>query len=312
MRRREFLGAVGGATVWPIAAAGQQTGSLKRIGIFAPYSATDPQREARIAAFRKGLEHLGWIEGRNVAYAQKFAPAGEKAQDLAKELLNERPDVILGMAPPLLNALRREAGDKTGIPIAFIGISDPIGGGLVASLAKPGGNMTGLLNYEPAIVGKWLAMLREIAPTLSRATLLGNPKTTAFDYYFRAAEAATRALKLNVVPSRVADAQDIERSLDSFARAPNGGLVVLPDATAILHRDLILKLAEHYRLPAVFPFRFLFQRVGSCLMAPSTRPSSAKSLLWWTASCGERNRLTCQFRLRSSMKRSSTSKLQER
>jgi putative ABC transport system substrate-binding protein len=262
MRRRDFIVGLGGATAMTLVARAQQSEAIRRVGVFAPYAPDDPHGNARIAAFRKGLEHLGWIEGRNVAFLYRHAPAGERARDLAKELMELQPDVILAISPPVIAALQQERRENSHVPIVFIGISDPIGGGLVSSLAKPGGNLTGVLNYEPDIIGKWLAMLKEMAPHLSRATFLGNPKTTAFDYYFRASEAPARSLAMDIVPNRVADAREIERSLATFANVPNGGLVVLPDATAILHRDLILKLAEQHRIPAVFPFRFFVTAGG--------------------------------------------------
>jgi putative ABC transport system substrate-binding protein len=160
--------------------------------------------------------------------------------------------VIFAHSTPIVAALQRES--RT-IPIVFVSVSDPIGSGFVASLARPGGNFTGLLQYEEGISGKWLAMLKEIAPRLARAALLANPKTTAYDYFLRAAEAAAPSLAIELVPKPVETAGDIERAIESVARAPNGGLLLPPDTTTVLHRDLIIALAARHRLPAVYPFR---------------------------------------------------------
>jgi putative ABC transport system substrate-binding protein len=260
VRRREFIITAGAIAALPLAARAQSM-PMRRIGVFAPYSPEDPQGKARLFAFQKGLEHLGWVEGRNATFLYRYAPGAQRALDLAEELIRERPDVILGISPPLLAALKKVAQNSP-IPIVFAGISDPIGGGLVSSLARPGGNVTGLLNYEPGVMGKWLGMLKEIAPSLARVAVLGNPKTTLFDYYFNASKSAAGSLSVELVASRVETAGDIERSLETSARAPNSGLVILPDATAILHRDLILRMAETHRLPAIFPFRFFVAAGG--------------------------------------------------
>jgi putative ABC transport system substrate-binding protein len=151
-------------------------------------------------------------------------------------------------------ALQRETGT---IPIVFVYVSDPIGSGFVASLARPGGNLTGLLLYEEGITGKWLAMLKEMAPRLARAALVANPKTTPYDYFLRAAEAVAPSLEIELVPSPVENAADIEGTIESFARVPNGGLVLPPDITTTVHRDLIVALAARHRLPAVYSARFL-------------------------------------------------------
>ena len=172
---------------------------------------------------------------------------------LANELVALQPDVILAQGPPITAALQRES---RAIPIVFVSVSDPIGPGFVASLARPGGKITGMLQYEAGITGKWLAMLKEIAPRLARVTLVGNPKTTAYDYFQLAAEAAAQSLAIELVPSRVDTAADIERAIVAFARVPNGGLLLPPDITVSSNRDLIIALAAHHRLPAVYPFRF--------------------------------------------------------
>jgi putative ABC transport system substrate-binding protein len=214
----------------------------------------NPETKARLAAFRQGLERLGWSEGRNVRIDYRFAPASSavQAQVLAKELVALQPDVILGHSTVIAAALQRESH---AIPIVFLSVSDPIGSGFIASLARPGGNLTGLMQYEASITGKWLAMLKEIAPRLARAALVANPKTSPYDYFLRAAEALAPSLAMAIVPSPIENAADIERAISSFARVPNSGLLLPPDSTTIVHRDLIISLATRYRLPAVYALR---------------------------------------------------------
>jgi putative ABC transport system substrate-binding protein len=269
MRRREFVTILGGAAAaWPLAARAQQDGRVRRVGVLMPFPEADPEIQARLAAFRQGLERLGWSEGRNVRIDYRFAPASgalDQAQKLAKELIALQPDVILGDSAPMAAALQRES---RAIPIVFAAVSDPIGSGFIASLARPGGNLTGTLNYEASITGKWLAMLKEIAPGLARATFMANPKDGPYDYFLRAAEAAAQSLAIELVPSRVETAADIERAIESFARVPNGGLFLPPDTTTAVHRDLIIALAARHRLPAVYAARFFVTAGG--LMSYST------------------------------------------
>jgi ABC-type uncharacterized transport system substrate-binding protein len=223
----------------------------------------DPETKARLAGFRQGLEKRGWSEGRNVRIDYRFAPAGAQAQVLAKELVALQPDVIFAQGTPVIAALQRESST---IPIVFAGVADPIGSGFIASLARPGGNITGLMQYEASVTGKWLAMLKEIAPSLVRAAFVVNPKTaTYYDYYLRAGEALAPSLGIDVVFSPVKnDAADIERAIESFASEPNGGLVLLPDISAIVHRDLIITLAARHKLPSVY-FQRLFVASGGLM-----------------------------------------------
>ena len=254
MRRREFIAVLGGASAWPLAARAQQPDRMRSIGMLLPFAEGDPEIQARLAGFRQELEKLGWSEGRNVRIDYRFASASaERGQVLAKELVALQPDVIVAHSTPIAAALQRES---CAIPIVFLGVSDPIDSGFIASLARPGGNLTGLLQYEESITGKWLAMLKEIAPRLVRAAFIANPKTTPYDYFLRAAEAAAPSLAIGLVPSRVETAADIERAIESFARVPNGGLLVVPDTNNTVHLDLIIALAARHRLPAVYTARF--------------------------------------------------------
>jgi putative ABC transport system substrate-binding protein len=253
MRRREFITLLGSAAAWPLAARAQQTGGMRRIGVLVASAEDESDIQARLAGFLQGIEKLGWSEGRNVRIDTRFAAGrADQYQTLAKELVALQPDVILAHSPPVTAAVKRESG---AIPIVFVSVSDPIGWGFVASLARPGGNVTGMLQYEASISGKWLAMLKEIAPALERVILLGNPKTTHFDYFQGSAEALAPSLAIEVVPARIETAADIERAIVNFARAPNGGLLLPPDSTTILHRDLIIALAARHRLPSAYAVR---------------------------------------------------------
>jgi putative ABC transport system substrate-binding protein len=268
MRRREFIALlVGGAAIaWPLAARAQQPERMRRIGVLMPYAASDPEIKSRITAFSQALEQLGWSENHNLHIEYRYA-AGSSDQylPLARELLALQPDLIVAVTTPVAAILQRET--RT-IPIVFTSVSDPIGAGFVASLSRPGGNFTGVLLYETGIMGKWLAMLKEIAPHLTRAALIGNPKTTPFNYFLHAAELAAPSLAVELVPTVVENSEaDIKHAIETFAAAPNGGLVVLPDTTTVGRRDLIVALAARNRLPAVYPFR-LFVDAGG-LMAYS-------------------------------------------
>jgi putative ABC transport system substrate-binding protein len=267
MKRREFVTLLGVAAVWPLAVHAQRGERKRRIGVLMPYAADDPEIKSRLTAFRQALEQLGWAEGSNVHIDYRFATGGsDRYLPLAQELTALRPDVIVAVTTPVVATLQRET---RALPIVFTSVSDPIGAGFVASLARPGGNLTGVLLYEAGIMGKWLAMLKEIAPRLTRAALLGNPKTTPFDYFQRAAEATAPALGIELVPTAIENAEaDIERVIESFAATANGGLVVLPDTTTLVRRDLVLAVVARNRLPAVYPLRVFVDSGG--LMAYST------------------------------------------
>jgi putative ABC transport system substrate-binding protein len=251
MRRREFITLLGGGAVaWPLAARAQQSERMPRIGVLVGLAEDDQETKARLAAFREGLEKRGWSEGRNIRIDYRFAPASAQMQVLAKELVALQPDVIFAHSTPVTAALQRES--RT-IPIVFASVTDPVGSGFVASLPRPGGNITGVMQYEASVTGKWLAMLREIAPSLVRAAFVANPKTAPFyNYYLQAAEAAAPSIGIEPVPTLVENVTDIERAIESFASAPNGGLVLIPDLTTLFHRDLIIALAARHRFPAVY------------------------------------------------------------
>jgi len=260
MKRREFIMLVSGAAVaWSLAARAQPP---RRIAVMIALPEDDPELKKWLAAFREGLERLGWSENRNVHLDYRFAPAGAHAQEFAKELLALQPDVILAFSTPVTVAFQRET--RT-IPIVFIGIADAIGQGFVPSLAHPGGNLTGLTMYEASVSGKWLGMLKEIEPQLARVAFVVNPKTAPYyDFYLRGAKVAAPSLVIQPVLVPIEnDAADIERALATFAHeGPKGGLVVLPDSTTNAHRDLIVSLAARHRLPAVYTNGFFVTAGG--------------------------------------------------
>jgi putative ABC transport system substrate-binding protein len=261
LKRREFVTLLGGtAAAWPVAARAQQGERIRRIGVQVSGLESDPEMQARLDSLRHGLERVGWSVGRNILFDYRFS-GGDPArfQSLAQELVSLRPDVLVAFTTPVAAALQRQT--RT-IPIVFVNVSDPIGSGLIADLARPGGNLTGLLLYEEGITGKWLALLKEIAPALGRAALIANPGTTPYEYFVRSARIAAASLAIVVVPTPVTDAADVERAITSFAREPNGGLVLLPSATVIEHRDLVITLAARHRVPAVYPFRFFVSAGG--------------------------------------------------
>ena len=256
MTRRDFITLLGGAAAWPLAARAQQPTHLRRVGMLIGYSENDPETQARLSAFRQGLEHLGWKEGGSIQIDYRFAPASpDQAQVLAKELIALRPDVLIGNSTPATFALLRETRN---IPIVFVGVSDPLGSGFVASIARPGGNATGFTNFEPSLTGKWLELLKEIAPGIERAAVIFNPKTAPGEgsFFLGPFESLARSLKVEPMAARVSDPAEIESAVTAIGREPGGGLIVMPDAFTTVHRQLIILLAARYALPAIYPYRY--------------------------------------------------------
>jgi putative tryptophan/tyrosine transport system substrate-binding protein len=254
MRRRNFIALLGSVAAWPFAARAQQGERMRRIGLLLAVAEDDVDMQTRLAGFRQVLERRGWSDGRNIRIDYRFAGGhADRFQVLAKELIALQPDVILVQSPPVAAVMQRET---RAIAIVFVDISDPIGPGFVASLARPGGNLAGVITFEAGIPGKWLAMLKEIAPGLAHVALVSNPKTTSFNYWRQAAEATAPSVGIELLTNEVETASDIERAIDACARVPNGGLLLPPDTTTIQHRDLVIALAAQHRLPAVYSFRF--------------------------------------------------------
>ena len=264
IRRREFSTLLGSAAAWPLAARAQQGGVMRRVGVVMPLAADDPIGQARIAALREGLEKLGWTEGRNIRIDTRWTTTGEveSMQRFAKELVALQPDLIVTQSTPITATILQETHT---IPIVFALVADPIGSGFVASFAKPGGNVTGFVTIEPTMAGKWLELLKEIAPRADRVAFLFNPATaTYFEYWLNPFKAAAVSFAVEAITASVRDTSELEGVIAAQARRPNGGLIVMPDTFTDAHRVEIASLAARYRLPAVYPYR-QFTAVGGLL-----------------------------------------------
>jgi putative ABC transport system substrate-binding protein len=265
MRRREFITLLGGAAAWPLAARAQQAGGMRRIGVLMYWSADDAEGQARHAAFTQALKQLGWSDGRNLRIDSRWATAADIRRH-ATELVALAPDVLVAATGTATTASLLEA-TRT-VPIVFVTVIDPVGAGFVASLARPGGNATGFTNYEYGTSGKWLELLKEIAPRVTRAAVLRDPAIASGIGQFGAIQALAPSLGMELSPVDVRDAGEIERAVTAFARAPNGGLIVTGSAAAVVHRDLIAALAARHRLPAVYPGRYSVTAGGLISYAP--------------------------------------------
>ena len=262
MKRREFMALVGGAAAplaMPAGLRAQQTDRIRRIGVLVGLPQDDANMKARLVALRQGLERRGWYDGRNIRIDYRYAPAGAHVQTLAKELVALQPDAILAHTVTPAAALQRESHT---IPVVFVSIGDPIGSGFIASLARPGGNFTGLMTFEQSIAGKWFSMLKEVVPQIKRAAFAGSPSTGTYDYYLRAAETPAASLAIELVPSPVENAAEITNLIEGFARVPNSGLVLPPDIFTATHGDLIIAHAARHHLPAVYAFGYLVSAGG--------------------------------------------------
>jgi ABC-type uncharacterized transport system substrate-binding protein len=254
VRRREFITFLGGAAAWPLAARAQQSRRMRRVGALLPYAANDPQAQTRNAAFLQGLQQLGWTVGTNVQIDYRWAAGNEDdTRKYAAELVALAPDVIFASGSAAVGPLHRAT--RT-VPIVFAIVPDPVGAGFVDSLARPGGNITGFTPYEYGIGAKWLEVLKEVAPSVTRAAVLRDPAITAGIGLWGAIQSVSPSFGVELRPVDVRDAGEIERAVSSFARSPNGGLILTGSALAIVHRDLIIALAARHRLPAVYYERY--------------------------------------------------------
>ena len=251
MKRRDFITLLGGAAAaLPLAARAQQPERMRRIGVLHLQAADDPEQQARIAAFRQGLQQFGWIDGRNLRIDFRWsAGSAADARKYASELVALSPDVILtsgaGAVAPLLQATRS-------VPIVFVLVADPVGAGIVDSLARPSGNVTGFTSFEYSFGGKWLELLKEIAPSVTRAAVIRDPTDSAGIGVFGAVQTAASSVGVELSPVNVRDASEMERAIVAFARGSNGGLILTPGGLAFIHRDLIVTLAARHKLPAVY------------------------------------------------------------
>jgi len=254
MRRREFIKLLGGAVAaWPLAAQGQPSERMRRVGILLPATADDLDFQAFVAAFLQGLGQLGWIVGRNIRIDTRWASADAAAiRRHAAELVALAPDVILAhggaTVGPLLQATRT-------VPIVFPIVADPVGAGFVESVARPGGNATGFMNLEYGMGGKWLELLKEISPSVTRAAIIRDTANPSGVAMFGIIQTMAPSLRMEVIPINIREAGEFEGSVAAFARVPNGGLIVTPSAPTLLHRNLIVTLAARYKLPAIYPER---------------------------------------------------------
>jgi putative ABC transport system substrate-binding protein len=267
MRRREFITLIGGAAApWPLAAGAQERERMRRIGVLLAGAADDPEVQAWVGAFLQELSQLGWSIGRNVRIDTHWA--GVNAADIrrhAVELAALAPDVILANGASVVGAVLQATRS---VPIVFPAVSDPVGAGFVESLARPGGSATGFMTAEYSMGGKWLELLKEIAPIVTRAAVLRDPTQGSGTSLFAAIQAVAPSLRVEVNPVNVRDAGEIERAVAAFARSPNGGLIVTTTAFAQLHRDLIITLAARHKLPVVYSERFFVTAGGLISYGP--------------------------------------------
>jgi len=252
MRRREFITLLGAVAAWPVAGGAQQADQTRRIGVLMAYTESDPEAQGFFAAFKQALTQLGWTDGRNLRIEVRWAPGSvDRMRAFAKELVDLKPDMILANSTPATAAFQRET--KT-IPIVFAVASDPVGSGFVASLARPGGNITGFSIAEPSLSAKWIELLGEIAPGLRRAAMMFNPSTAAYvtSYYLPSFEAAAQSLKVTPIIARVGSAADIETAIISLGQKPGGGLLVMPDNFMEINRAQIISLASRNNVAAIY------------------------------------------------------------
>ena len=268
MRRRQFIALLGGAVAWPLAARAQQGERVRRISVLMSVAADDREGQARLAAFLRGLQELGWIDGRNVRVDTRWgAGDGERVRKYSAELVALTPDVILAsggsVVAPLLQATRT-------VPIVFTQTPDPVGAGFVESLARPGGNATGFSIWDYSMAGKWLELLKLTAPGVTRVAVIRDPATPQGIGQFSAVHSLAPSLGLDVSPINTREPGEIERTIADIAHIPNSGLVVTGSNFAIVHREQIIKLANKYKLPTVYPLRFFVAAGGLICYGPDS------------------------------------------
>jgi putative ABC transport system substrate-binding protein len=262
LRRREFIAALGGAAVWPLAARAQQGDRVRRIGLLVPWDQSDPVYEAYVSAFTQALANLGWTDGRNVRMDLRWHGGDtNRIPTLAQELVGLQPDIILANSTPVTAAVQRET--RT-IPIVFVGVADPVASGLVARLDRPSGNVTGFAYLEATLAGKWLELLSEIAPRLKRAAIMFNPETAPASAFTPSFETAARSLKVVPIIAPVHSDVEMATAITALGRESGGGLVVMPDIFMYVHRAPIILAAARNNVPAVY-YLSDFAREGGLL-----------------------------------------------
>jgi putative ABC transport system substrate-binding protein len=271
MRRRAFITLLGGAAAWPLAARAQQTERKRQIGVLMAHAQNDAEFHDYLSAFREGLQKLGWTEGRNIQIDSRWGALDdeEARKRSAKELLDLHPELVLTQnTPPTASVLQLTRA----VPVVFVIVADPIGSGFVDSFAKPGGNATGFIVFEPTMASKWLELLKEVAPHLKQVAFLFNPATAPYlNYYLNPLSAAAAILGLEPISAPVHGASEFESVFAAQARASNSGLIILPDGFLNVHRAEITSLAAQYRLPAIYPWRFFPELGGLMSYGPEQR-----------------------------------------
>jgi putative ABC transport system substrate-binding protein len=261
VKRRDFITLLSGAAAaWPLAARAQQV-SMRRIGILMAGAESDPKYQADVAVFREGLQKLGWVDGQNIRIEVRWAGFdAETMRRYAKELIALQPDLILSNDTPTTATLLQQTRS---VPIVFATVADPVGSGFVASFARPGGNATGFAVYEASLGGKWLELLKETVPSVSRVVVIFNPATAPFaENFLKSLNNAAPSFGVEARVAHVSDVSELETVVATQAREPNSGLIVLNEDFMIAHRVEIISLAARYRLPAVYPFRFFAELGG--------------------------------------------------
>jgi len=274
MRRRQFIALLGGAVMWPLAVRAQQSARMRLIGVLMGYAENDRTAQSELAAFWAALAKLGWTEGKNLRIELRWSAGdADRIRALAKELVDLRPDAILGQTTPVTGALARETRS---IPIVFVAVSDPIASGFAASLAHPGGNVTGFAENESAMGGKWVELLKEIAPRTVRMALLFNPGTPPpLKIYMPSIQAAASSFAIQAIAAPVHASDEIEGIIATQARDPGGGLIVMPNAFNVVNRELIIALAARYGVPAIYFNRF-FTDSGGLISYGADRPEQVR------------------------------------
>jgi putative tryptophan/tyrosine transport system substrate-binding protein len=306
MRRRSFIAALGSAAAWPMAARAQQGDRVRRVAVLFALANEDLEYQARLEGFVQTLRGLGWIEGRNVTLDIYRPPATpEEIRRNVAEVLAGNPNVVVttgsSTVGPLLQATRT-------VPIVFTSVVDPVGGGFVESLAQPGGNATGFMLFEYSFCGKWLELLKQVAPSTTRAAVMRDQDTTAGIGQFAVLQSVAPSVGIEVVPINVRDAGEIERAIVAFSRVPNRGLIVTPGLAVNAHRNLILALAARHRLPAVYPRRFFVDLGGLMSYGPDVVTSSRLAAGYVDRILKGKNLPTCRCRPRPSMNSRSISR----
>jgi len=255
MKRREFITLLGGAATWPLSALAQPPARKRRIGVLMALSESDPEAKPRVEAFEQGLQDWGWVKEQNLLIDYRWIGTDiTQTQSHAAELVRSAPELIIANATPALAALRQET--RT-IPLFFVQVIDPVRRGFVATLARPGGNITGFTNFEFPMGSKWVEILKEIAPAIASVAVIHNPITAPYgEEFFRQIKAAASSLMIEAIDALVEEPADLRRTIPEVAAKPQGGLIVIPDGFTSVHRDLIVKLAAEHRLPAIYPFRY--------------------------------------------------------